>query len=101
MKACGFSTLFYHVQVLGGERDVLIWIKQLWKSPRIQNHMINLIALHPQQNPQPSCLKQARRVEFQKELLWWIRMIYSIFLYHKFIFYLYVVTTYILKHGCV
>lgn len=51
MKARGFSTLFYHVQVLGGERDVLIWIKQLWKSPRIQNHMINLIALHPQQTP--------------------------------------------------
>lgn len=36
MKACSFSTLFYHVQVLGGEHDVLIWIKQLWKSPRIQ-----------------------------------------------------------------
>ncbi len=51
MKACGFSTLFYHVQVLGGERDVLIWIKQLWKSPRIQNHMINLIALTLSKTP--------------------------------------------------
>lgn len=57
MKARGFSTLFYHVQVLGGERDVLIWIKQLWKSPRIQNHMINLIALLPQQKPLTILLK--------------------------------------------
>lgn len=67
MKARGFSTLFSHVHVLGGERDVLIWIKQRWKSPRIWNLMINLIALLPQQK-RPTILlkKQAVRPEFQR-----------------------------------